>query len=146
MFNLQHIYITYEKKLPFIDIVNKSGLLMKDTTGMSDNNYNWTPASQAALGIDPDGPPMEECWSYRSIVGMLFYLSANTRPDVAFAVSQVAKFCHSPKKSHASAVKTLVCYLHLTCIMGMIGKPTGNLDLKQLLRRRRLRWPPRLRS
>jgi hypothetical protein len=29
MFNLQHIYITYEKKLPFIDIVNKSGLLMK---------------------------------------------------------------------------------------------------------------------
>jgi hypothetical protein len=28
MFNLQHKYITYEKKLPFIDIVNKSGLLM----------------------------------------------------------------------------------------------------------------------
>jgi hypothetical protein len=28
MFNLQHIFITYEKKLPFIDIVNKSGLLM----------------------------------------------------------------------------------------------------------------------
>jgi hypothetical protein len=28
MFHLQHIYITYEKKLPFIDIVNKSGLLM----------------------------------------------------------------------------------------------------------------------
>jgi hypothetical protein len=103
---------------------------------MSDINYNWTPASQAALGIDPEGPPMEECWSYRSIVGMLFYLSANTRPDIAFAVSQVAKFCHSPKKSHASAVKTLVCYLHRTCKMGMIGKPTGNLDL----------WPPRSRS
>ncbi len=96
---------------------------------MSDSNYNWTPAAQAALGIDPDGPPMEEAWSYRSIVGMLLYLSTNTRPDIAFAVSQVARLCHSPKKSHASAVKTLVRYLHRTCKMGMIVKPTGNVDL-----------------
>jgi hypothetical protein len=52
---------------------------------MSDSNYNWTPAAQAALGIDPDGPPMAETWSYRSIVGMLLYLSTNTRPDIATA-------------------------------------------------------------
>jgi hypothetical protein len=38
---------------------------------MTDSNYNWTPAAQGALGIDPDRPPMEETWSYRSIVGML---------------------------------------------------------------------------
>jgi hypothetical protein len=95
---------------------------------MSDSNYNWTPASQAALGIDPDGPPMEESWSYRSIVGMLLYLSTNTRPNIAFAVSQVARFCHSPKKSHASAVKTLVRYLHRSSEMGMIVKPTGTLS------------------
>jgi hypothetical protein len=49
---------------------------------------------------------MEESWSYHSILGMLLYLSTKTRPDVAFAVSQVARFCHSAKKSHASAVKT----------------------------------------
>ncbi|KAI2506515.1 hypothetical protein MHU86_7925 [Fragilaria crotonensis] len=96
---------------------------------MSDSNYNWTPAAQAALGIDPDGSPMTETWSYRSIVGMLLYLSTNTRPDIAFAVSQVARFCHNPKRSHASAVKTLVRYLHRTSDMGMIVKPTGTLDL-----------------
>jgi hypothetical protein len=111
--------------------LTQKGLIqkIKDATGMSDSNFNWTPAAQAALGTDPDGPPMEEAWSYRSIVGMLLYLSTNTRPDIAVAVSQVARLCHSPKKIHASAVKTLVCYLHRTCEMGMIVKPTGNLDL-----------------
>ena len=111
--------------------LTQKGLIQKivDATGMSDSNYNWTPAAQAALGIDPDGPPMNESWSYRSTVGMLLYLSTNTRPDIAFAVSQVARFSHNPKKSHASAVKTLVRYLHRTCDMGMIVKPTGNLNL-----------------
>ncbi|KAI2512657.1 hypothetical protein MHU86_1653 [Fragilaria crotonensis] len=112
-------------------ILTQKGLIqkIKEATGMSNSNYNWTPAAQAALGIDPDGPPMTETWSYRSIVGMLLYLSTNTRPDIAFAVSQVARFCHSPKRSHASAVKTLVRYLHRTSDMGMIVKPTGTLNL-----------------
>jgi hypothetical protein len=107
------------------------GLIQKieEATGMSDSNYNWTPAAQVALGIDPDGPPMLATWSYRSIVGMLLYLSTNTRPDIAFAVSQVARFCHSSKKSHASTVKTLARFLHRTSEMGIIVKPTGNLDL-----------------
>ncbi|KAI2500410.1 hypothetical protein MHU86_14081 [Fragilaria crotonensis] len=111
--------------------LTQKGLIqkIKEATGMSDSNYNWTPAAQAALGIDPDGSPMTETWSYRSIVGMLLYLSTNTRPDIAFAVSQVARFCHNPKRSHASAVKTLVRYLHRTSDMGMIVKPTGTLDL-----------------
>ena len=111
--------------------LTQKGLIQKirDATGMSESNYNWTPASQVALGIDPDGPPMQETWSYRSVVGMLLYLSTNTRPDIAFAVSQVARFGHNPKKSHASAIKTIVRYLHRTCGMGMAVKPTGNLAM-----------------
>ena len=89
---------------------------------MSNSNYNRTPAAQGALGIDPNGSPMEETWSYRSVlVGMPLYLSTNTRPDFAFAVSQVARFCHNSKKRHASAIKTLVRYLHRNCDMGMLS-------------------------
>jgi hypothetical protein len=111
--------------------LTQKGLILKikEATGMTESNYNWTPASQVALGTDPDGPAMHESWSYRSIVGMLLYLSTNTRPDISFAVSQVARFCHNPKKSHAAAVKTIVRYLHRTCEMGMIVNPTGNLSI-----------------
>ncbi len=79
--------------------------------------------------IDPDGLTMQESWSYRSVVGMLLYLSTNTHPDIAFAVSQVARFSHNPKKSHASAIKTIVRYLQKTYDRGMIVKPTGDLTL-----------------
>ena len=60
---------------------------------------------------------------------MLLYLSTNTRPDISFAVSQVARFNHSPKRSHATAIKTIVRYLSRTMDQGMILTPTGNLNL-----------------
>jgi hypothetical protein len=59
----------------------------------------------------------------------VLYLSTNTRPDITFAVSQVARFNHSPKRSHASAVKTIVRYLSRTIDFGTIVTPTGNLSL-----------------
>ncbi|KAI2511264.1 hypothetical protein MHU86_3046 [Fragilaria crotonensis] len=72
---------------------------------------------------------MDEFWNYRSIVGMLLYLSTNTRPDITFAVSQVARFNHSPKKSHAIAIKRIVRYLHRTADKGTVVTPTGDLSL-----------------
>jgi hypothetical protein len=98
-------------------------------TNLEDCNPNWTPASTSALGMDPNGELMTEEWSYSSIVGMLLYLSMNTRPDIAFAVSQVTPFIYSPKHSHASAVKQLVCYLSCTWDKGTIVKPTNTLQL-----------------
>jgi hypothetical protein len=111
--------------------LTQKGLIQKiiAATGMEDCNPNWTPATQQALGIDPDGEPMNETWSYPSIVGMLLYLSTNTRIDIAMAVSQVARFNPSPKKSHATAVKTIVRYLHRTADKGTIITPSGDLSL-----------------
>ena len=111
--------------------LTQKGLIKKiiDATGMSDCNPNWTPAIQQTLGIDPKGEAMQEDWSYPSIVGMLLYLSTNTRPDISFAVSQVARFNHNPKRSHASAIKTIVRYLHRTSDKGTIVRPSGDLSL-----------------
>ncbi|KAI2502607.1 hypothetical protein MHU86_11872 [Fragilaria crotonensis] len=60
--------------------LTQKGLIQKiiKATGLQDCNSNHTPALQACLGIDPDGEPMDEFWNYRSIVGMLLYLSTNT--------------------------------------------------------------------
>jgi hypothetical protein len=100
--------------------MTQSGLIRKILTaaGMEDCNPNAVPASQAALGANKDGEPMTEKWNYRGIVGMLLYLSTNTRPDIAFAVSQVARFSNDPKKSHATAVKTILRYLKGTMHKG----------------------------
>ena len=111
--------------------LTQKGLIKKliTATGMQDCNPNYTPAVQLSLGTDHDGEPMDEFWSYRSIVGMLLYPSTNTRPDITYAVSQVARFNHIPKKTHASAIKTIIRYLKRMEDKGTIVAPTGTLAL-----------------
>jgi hypothetical protein len=50
--------------------MSQMGLIKKiiATTKMETCNPNWVPAAKEALGIDPEGKPMEEDWSYPSIV------------------------------------------------------------------------------
>ena len=48
---------------------------------------------------------------YQSAVGSLLYLSIGTRPDITYAVSNVAKFCVQPTKQHWIAVKRILRYL-----------------------------------
>ena len=93
--------------------MTQPGLIKKiiEATGMMLCSPNKTPTSQTPLDSDHEGPPIKETWKYSSVVRMSLYLSMNTRPDVAFAVSQVAWFTSNPKQSHASAVKMLIRYL-----------------------------------
>ena len=110
--------------------LTQKGLIDKiiTATKMEDCNPNYIPAT-VTLGSDPDGHAMSEEWNYSSIIGMLLYLSTNTRPDIAFAVSQAARFSSNPKQSHATAIKTIVRYLKRTSNQGTILKPTRQLDL-----------------
>lgn len=120
----EYLGIQYKKLDSNTVSMTQSGLIKKilEATGMNECNPNKTPSTREALGSDPEGKDMDEAWNYRSVVGMLIYLSTNTRPDIAFAVSQVARFSHSPKRSHASAVKTIVRYLSGTLEMGVMYK------------------------
>ncbi len=107
----------------------QKGLIQKtlEAAGMVDCNPNSTPTTLHTLGSNKDGQPMTESWNYRAICGMLLYLSTNTRPDIAFAVSQVCRFSNAPKKSHATAIKTILRYLKKTENKGMIIKPKDSL-------------------
>ena len=104
------------------------GLIDKviEATGLQDANSCVTPADPKPLGKDVNGEDMKEEWSYASVVGMLLYLSGNSRPDISFAVSQAARFTHSPKQTHAKAVKKIVRYLKGTRDKGLIFRPTGD--------------------
>ena len=60
---------------------------------------------------------------YQSAVGSLMYLAVATRPDITFAVSNVAKFSAQPAKHHWTAVKRVMRYLRGTTEMGLVFSP-----------------------
>ena len=93
-------------------------------------NTRLEPAHKEPLGKDENGPPRREKWSYPSAIGMLLYLSSNSRPDIAYAVSQCARFNHCPKLVHEIAIKRIARYLKGTRDKGLILKPDSALSLE----------------
>jgi hypothetical protein len=55
---------------------------------------------------------------YRSLVGAIMHISSFTRPDVAFAVSYLARFMHRPTARLFARVQDLICYLKGTASYG----------------------------
>jgi hypothetical protein len=100
-----------------------------DALGLTGANPSWTPTTQESLGSGLDDDLSTETWNYRSIVGMLLYLSNNTRPDIAFAVHQCARFTHAPRQIHAAAIKAIARYLIKTHDKGLIMCPSGDLGV-----------------
>ena len=98
-------------------------------TGMENGNPSHIPANPETLGSDKDGEVFAEPWSYASVVGMLLYLASNSRPDIAFAVHQCARFTHAPKASHGVAVKKIIRYLIKTKERGLRMRPTGTMKM-----------------
>ena len=99
------------------------------TLGLQESRLNATPAESKTLGKDENGEECVENWSYASVVGMMMYLASNSRPDIAFAVHQCARFTHCPKRVHEVALKRIARYLRGTKDKGMIIQPSKDLKL-----------------
>ena len=96
---------------------------------MTNCHPNTTPCLHLGLGSDPDGNLMNKSWGYASIVGMLLYLSTNTRSEITFAVCQVARFTNAPRQSYATAVKSIIRYLKGSIDKGTILRPAPKLNV-----------------
>ena len=110
----------------------QKGLIKKllQTADVLDCKFNWQPTRKTALGSDPDGKPCDnKQFNCASVAGALLCLSNNTRPDISFAVSQVARFTHNPKESHASAAKSILRCLARTKDKGLIATLDGTTDV-----------------
>lgn len=110
-----------------------SALLLK--FGMQNCNPKATPAdphtnltAQMSPGTQEEANAMKKV-PYREAVGSLLYLATTTRPDIAYAVSQVSRFSHNPGNAHWSAVKRILAYLAGTTNYGL----RFNLGSKPLL-------------
>jgi transposase InsO family protein len=91
---------------------------------MEDSNTRTTPAESTKL-VKPSSPISleEKAWldardktetTYRQAVGALRYLADRTRPDIAYAVGQLALHMQDPRRDHWIAVKHVLAYLRGT--------------------------------
>ena len=83
-----------------------------------------TPAnSTKILQREEHAPSFDQRFNYRRAVGQLNFLEKSTRPDIAYATHQVARFCEDPKETHGKAIEHIVKYLRDTSNQGIILRP-----------------------
>ncbi|XP_049399681.1 secreted RxLR effector protein 161-like [Solanum stenotomum] len=66
---------------------------------------------------------------YLSAIGALMYLANNTRPDICFAESLLARFSSCPTRRHWKGVKHIFRYLQGTIDMGLLYSNASKLEL-----------------
>jgi hypothetical protein len=98
--------------------------------GIEDANSKATPAETTALPAEPDGQQTDGDFNYRSLIGMLGYLTGNSRPELAFAHHQCARYSHAPRRIHEVALKRIGRYLIATKDRGLIMRPTDDVKLE----------------
>jgi hypothetical protein len=95
---------------------------MLDKFKMSDCKGTDTPGDPNVvlqMKQDQDTIVNGEC-PYRELIGSLMYCMTATRPDIAYALGEVSKFCASPTTAHWKAVKRILQYLKKTKRYGII--------------------------
>ena len=104
--------------------------------GLMDNDWDVaantkrSPVGKPLLNKDLDGKPRKLKWKYRTAVGMLSYLQANTRPEISMATHQTARFCNDPKLSHEQAIMRIGRYLLGTRDRGIVYEPDRSKGLE----------------
>lgn len=95
--------------------------------GLIDCNANVIPmkAGCAIYMVETDDHEEVDLQVYQRLIGKLMYLACGTRPDIAFAVSQLSKHNADPKKGHLRAAKRVVRYLKGTMQMGLNARSTA---------------------
>ena len=73
-----------------------------------------------------DAEAFDKSFDYRSVIGKLNYLEKGSRPNIAYAAHQCARFAADPRKPHGDAVRWLGRYLLGTRDKGMILRPDPN--------------------
>ena len=111
--------------------MKQNGLIVKvlEACGMMNCNTKATPCNAEPLGMNLDGDPITGKFDSASVIRMLMYLCANTRPDIQYAIHQCARFTHFPKKSHEEVILRICWYLQGTKDKGMRFLPDDTMHL-----------------
>jgi hypothetical protein len=108
-----------------------------DRFGMKECATVSTPIT-ARLSTTEAGPKLDQSShaQFRNCIGSLLYLACWTRPDIAFAVSELSRFVSSPCEKHWEAAKHLMRYIKGTRNFGLtycLPNGSGSEDKPNLL-------------
>ena len=78
---------------------------------------------------ETSGIQLENASEYQRLVGKLIYLTI-TRPDIAYAVSFVSQFMHSPSSHHLQLVKRIIRYLKSSISTGIFMQNNGHFTIE----------------
>lgn len=86
---------------------------------LQDARNSRTPINTGYYKIDKDGTedqkkPLHTNEEFRKLIGMLLYLSTNTRPDISIGVSILSQRVSKPTVNDLSEVKRMIRYLKTT--------------------------------
>ncbi|KAK2970794.1 hypothetical protein RJ640_007090 [Escallonia rubra] len=84
-----------------------------------------TPMNPSVHLTKDDGDRLDDPEKYRRLVGKLNYLTV-TRPDIAYAVSNVSQFMSEPTVKHWAALEQIMCYLKGAPGLGLLYSNHGH--------------------
>jgi hypothetical protein len=87
--------------------------------GMEHCKATQTPMEHHLHQQEPEGKEAENPEQYQSMVGSLMFLMVQTRPDLAFSVGWLARYCQRPLAMHEQAVKRVLRYLQGSITRGI---------------------------
>ena len=90
------------------------------TINMMDANHKLKRTEKEPAYKDLNGKPCCLDCRYRSIVGMMLYLTGSYQPNIAHTLHQCARFSHNQKLSNEVGLKHISRYLKVTRDIGLI--------------------------
>jgi hypothetical protein len=89
------------------------------------------------VASDDDATPTKKL-DYQRAIGSIMYAMLGTRPDLAFTVSTLSKYCINPGPQHAQVVQRVLRYLKKTLDYGITFGGTLNPAVDEAIRQEKL--------
>lgn len=121
--------IRYDQGRIYVDQVPYLNKVLK-CFGMTDAKAAKTPLPTGYKPKPFEGTSSASLQSeYQLVIGSLLYLMLGSCPNIAFAVTQMAKFAANPSEDHLNCAKYIMCYLVGMCNYALVydGKSDAGL-------------------